>query len=246
MPLFMDRHEMPGAGQAEVAQVHLSDLATGPKYGVQFLAYWFDADRDETFCLANAPVSEALEAVHRESHGLVPYEIISVSEDIVLRFLGRINDPVDHSRVASPFRTILFTDLEGSTSLLQTAGEAAFMALLTEHDLIIRQALVASRGREVKHTGDGVMASFGSARGALACAVDIQRGLADTDGIRVRIGLNAGEPVAEEQDLFGSSVQLAARVCAKAEAGQILVSNVVRELAMDPMRLYEVAWNDAP
>jgi class 3 adenylate cyclase len=160
--------------------------------------------------------------------------------------------------------TILFTDMEGSTTQTQRLGDAAAQDVLRTHNKIVRDALKEHGGSEIKHTGDGVMASFGSARSALACAVDIQRGLADTDGIRIRIGLNAGEPIAEEQDLFGSSVQLAARVCAKAEAGQILVSNVVRELAMgkgflfsdigdvalkgfeDPMRLYEVAWNDAP
>ncbi len=94
------------------------------------------------------------------------------------------------------------------------------------------------------------------------CAIAIQRALADDDGLRVCIGLNAGEPVAEEQDLYGTSVQLAARVCAEANGGEILVSNVVRELAAgkgflfndrgdralkgfeDPVRLYEVRWQE--
>jgi class 3 adenylate cyclase len=236
MPLFMDRHDVPGAGPEDVAQAHMSDLATAPKYGVQFLAYWFDADRGGVFCFARAPGSESLAAVHRESHGLIPNEIISVSEDNVLRFLGRINDPVDHSRVASPFRTILFTDLEGSTSLIQIAGEAAFMKLLTEHDVIIRQALVASRGREVKHTGDGIMASFDDVANALSCALAIQDGFAArADGaagleLRVRIGIAAGEPVDHNDDLFGSTVNLASRICDATAAGHILSSDLVYEL----------------
>jgi class 3 adenylate cyclase len=161
--------------------------------------------------------------------------------------------------------TILFTDMEGSTSQTQRLGDAAAQDVLRTHNKVIREALKEHGGSEIKHTGDGVMASFGSAKGALECAVAIQRGLAERDTpIPVRIGLNAGEPVAEDADLFGSSVQLAARVCAKAEAGQILVSNVVRELAMgkgflfsdigdivlkgfeDPVRLYEVPWRNAP
>jgi class 3 adenylate cyclase len=162
--------------------------------------------------------------------------------------------------------TLLFTDMEGSTSLTQRLGDARAQELLRAHNGVVREALKAHGGAEIKHTGDGVMASFASASGALECAIAIQRTLAErnesaADPIRVRIGLNAGEPVAEEADLFGTSVQLAARVCAKAEAGQILVSNVVRELAAgkgflfsdegevvlrgfeDPVRLYAVSSN---
>ena len=161
--------------------------------------------------------------------------------------------------------TILFTDIEGSTKKTQAMGDAAAQEMLRTHNRVIREALREHDGFEIKHTGDGIMASFGSARGALACAVVIQRTLTEErDFLKVKIGLNAGEPVAEEQDLFGSSVQLAARVCDKAQGGQILVSNVVRELAMgkgflfsdvgdfalkgfeDPVRLYEVAWQNAP
>jgi len=160
--------------------------------------------------------------------------------------------------------TILFTDMEGSTGLTQRLGDAAAQELLRTHNAIIRDALKAHGGSEIKHTGDGVMASFPVSSRALECAVAIQQAFADrneseTDTpIRVRIGLNAGEPVAEEADLFGTAVQLAARVCARAEPGQVLAANVVRELAAgkgflfadlgevvlrgfeDPVRLYEV------
>ena len=239
MPLFMDRHEVSGVGPGEIAQAHLSDLETGPRYGVQFLAYWFDADRGEVFCFANAARAEDLETVHRESHGLIPNEVISVAEDNVLRFLGRINDPVDLDRVESAFRTILFTDLEGSTSLLQMAGEAAFMALLTDHDEIIRQELVAWHGREVKHTGDGIMASFDDVAHALSCSLSIQDGFAARAAkdagpeLRVRIGLAAGEPVDHNGDLFGSTVTLASRICDATDAGHIRTSDIVHELGSE-------------
>jgi len=160
--------------------------------------------------------------------------------------------------------TILFTDMEGSTPLTQRLGDAAAQELLRTHNGIIRDALKAHGGNEIKHTGDGVMASFPGASRALECAVAIQQAFAarnESDPetpVRVRIGLNAGEPVAEDEDLFGAAVQLAARVCARAEPGQVLAANVVRELAMgkgflfsdqgdvvlrgfeDPVRLYEV------
>jgi class 3 adenylate cyclase len=159
---------------------------------------------------------------------------------------------------------ILFTDMEGSTVFTQRLGDAKAQEVLRIHNCIVRDALKAQSGTEVKHTGDGIMASFASASRALECAIAIQRALAQHNEsnpdspIRVRIGLNAGEPVAEERDLFGTAVQLAARICAHAEPGEILVPIVVKELAAgkgflladrgdvalrgfeDPVRLYEV------
>jgi len=172
--------------------------------------------------------------------------------------------------------TILFTDMEGSTSLTQRLGDAGAQEVLRAHNRIVRDALKAHAGSEIKHTGDGIMASFASPSRALECAIDIQRAFAERnrtvgagfkpaptpspEPIRVRIGLNAGEPVAEDQDLFGTAVQLAARVCARAEPGQILVPEGVRHLVAgkgflfsdqgdvalrgfeDPVRLFEVRW----
>jgi class 3 adenylate cyclase/pimeloyl-ACP methyl ester carboxylesterase len=162
--------------------------------------------------------------------------------------------------------TILFTDMEGSTTLTQRLGDAGAQEVLRTHNRIVRDALKAHGGSETKHTGDGVMASFASASKALDASISMQRALAEHNQsnpdtpIRVRIGLNAGEPVAEDADLFGTAVQLAARICAQAEPGQILASNVVRELAAgkrflfsdcgavalrgfeDPVRLFELSW----
>src|SRR5438552_9425788 len=224
----MDRHDLPGATAEQVAQAHRSDLGLEAKYGVQFLSYWFDADNGEAFCLARARRTEDMQAVHRESHGLIANEVIGVSEDNVLRFLGKIADPVDPTQLTSAFRTILFTDLKGSTTLLQELGESAYMVLLTEHDLIIRRALVASRGREVKHTGDGIMASFDDVANALQCSLAVQAGFArrasgsPESDLRVPIGVAAGEPVDHNDDLFGATVTLATRLCRAADAGRLL------------------------
>ena len=190
--------------------------------------------------------------------------------------------------VAGAFRTILFTDIEGSTALTQRLGDAKARELLRQHERIVREALKSHGGSEVKTMGDGFMASFGSAVKALECAVAIQRAFAErnrdvgaalappqgaassaptetTETIRVRIGLNAGEPIAEDNpdgrgDLFGTAVIRAARIAALAQGGEILVANVVRELAEgkgflfgdrgevalrgfdDPVRLFEVRW----
>jgi len=162
--------------------------------------------------------------------------------------------------------TILFTDVEGSTALTERLGDAKARAVLRNHERIVREALRAHGGAEVKAMGDGFMASFSSATRALECAVAMQRAFAAHDDehpetpIRVRIGLNAGEPVAEDEDLFGTAVIMAARVCAHAQPCQILASNVVQELAAGkgfafsdrgeatlkgldkPVRLYELHW----
>jgi class 3 adenylate cyclase/pimeloyl-ACP methyl ester carboxylesterase len=180
---------------------------------------------------------------------------------------GRAAEPAAKRLEAGDVHTILITDMEGSTTLTQRLGDAKAQEVLRTHNTIVRDALKAHSGSETKHTGDGIMASFASATRALECAIDIQRALAShnesaEEPIRVRISVNAGEPVAEEKDLFGTAVQLAARICTHAEPGQILVPIVVRELAAgkkflfadrgeavlrgfeDPVRLFEVRWQD--
>jgi class 3 adenylate cyclase len=138
---------------------------------------------------------------------------------------------------ASGLLTILFTDVVGSTELTQRLGDAGAQEVLRAHNAIIRDRLREHGGTELKTMGDGFMASFPSATRALECAIAIQQAFATyNDGrgegaVHVRIGLNAGEPVAEEADLFGTAVQAAARIAARARPGQILVSDVVRQLA---------------
>jgi len=194
-------------------------------------------------------------------------------------FLGEGEEAGAAAEALGPgaFRTILFTDVEGSTALTQRLGDAKARDILRAHERMVREALKAHGGSEVKTMGDGFMASFSSATRALECAIAMQRAFAAhneaaaarpstgsgrAEVIRVRIGLNAGEPIAEEEDLFGTAVQLAARICAQAEPGEILAPIVVRELAAgkgflladrgdvalrgfeDPVRLYEVRWGE--
>jgi class 3 adenylate cyclase len=163
--------------------------------------------------------------------------------------------------------TILFTDVEGSTALTQRLGDAKARELLRAHERMVREALKAHGGSELKTTGDGFMASFSSATRALESAIAMQRAFAAhnesaEEPILVRVGMNAGEPIAEDEDLFGTAVIEAARIAAAAKGGEILVSDVVRQLAKgkdflfadrgevalkgfdEPVRLYEVRWQD--
>ena len=186
-----------------------------------------------------------------------------VMANAITEFVGAGEEAEAATAAHSGLVTILFTDMEGSTNLTQRLGDAGAQELLRTHNAIVRDALKAQDGAEIKHTGDGIMASFATASKALACATAIQTAFAERnetaeEPIKVRIGLNAGEPVAEDKDLFGTAVQLAARVCAHADPGTILAANVVRELSAgkgflfsdqgdvvlrgfeDPVRLYEV------
>ena len=247
MPLYIDIHEIHGATAEELAKAHAADVDAQRKYGVEYLRYWFNESRGKVFCLVNAPSPEAANLVHREAHGLVAERIIEVEPELAEGFLGGgevnpsgavlVTGGADNERDPG-IRTVLFTDIVGSTTVTQRVGDDAAMALLQVHDMIVRDALAGSGGREVKHTGDGIMASFVSATGAVRCATRIQRALAQHERehrdnpIKVRIGAAAGEPVERQHDLFGSTVQLAARLCSHAEPEQILVSNVVAELCI--------------
>ncbi len=176
------------------------------------------------------------------------------------------------SRLRLPALTILFTDVEGSTALTDRLGDAKARGLLREHERIVREALKAHGGSEVKTMGDGFMTSFSSATKALECAIAMQRAFAERnesaeEPIKVRIGLNAGEPIAEDDpdgrsDLFGTAVILAARIATTAEGGEILASEAVRQIVAgkkfpfsdlgettlrgfeDRVRIYQVSWRE--
>jgi class 3 adenylate cyclase len=269
MPLYMDRHDLQAVTPEDLAAAHMKDLAIQEKYGVHYITYWFDGASGTVFCLADAPSAEAAENVHRDSHGLIAFEIIEVDGRAVVEFLGRIQEPAPGEPwVATAFRTILFTDMVGSTSHTQRLGDAKAIELMRAHDSIVRAALRASGGSEIDHAGDGIMSCFSSVVRALECAIEIQQHVAAynetaTEPFRVRIGLSAGEPVTASDRLFGAVIQLAARTCACAEGGQIWASSVIRDLCLgkdftfadrgmvplkgfdEPMSLYEVNWQIA-
>ena len=197
------------------------------------------------------------------------------------RFLGAAAAEQDDEPPAT-VRTVLFTDIVGHTGMMSRLGDEKGREVLREHERITREALKAHGGAEVKTMGDGFMASFGSVTKAVECAIALQRAfeernarvgaaLAPPQGaassaptplepLRIRIGLNAGEPIEEDGDLFGATVIVAARIAAKADGGEILVSEVVRGLCSgkgflfadrgefvakgfeDPVRLFEVSW----
>ena len=274
----MDIHELPEGTTAEdIAKAHAKDVETQRKYGVEYRKYWVNESGRKVFCLAHAPNAEAAACVHREAHGLLAEKIIEVEPDVAEVFLGGTETnpagavlmPDGAADERDPgIRTILFTDIVDSTALTQIMGDDAAMDLLDLHNTVVRNALADLGGREVKHTGDGIMASFVSAAAAVKCAAQIQRELAKhaenqrDRPVKVRIGAAAGEPVEHHHDLFGCTVQLAARLCSHASPEQILVSNAIAELCLgkgfafqdlgevvlkgfdQPVRAHAVTWAD--
>lgn len=242
MPVYMDRHYIEGATRHAVADAHQKDLALQDRYHVKFLTYWFDETRCTAFCLIEAPNRETIERAHNEAHGSVPNEVLEVDPAVVDAFLGRIKDPPPLSQgqsreipIDSGFRAIMFTDLKDSTRMTTLHGDAKALHMLHVHNALTRNSLNAHRGREIKHTGDGIMASFASVPDGVECAIAIQKAFTAYNQehrdapLYLRIGLSAGEPIEDHGDLFGKAVQLAARLCAQAEPGRILVDQIVRD-----------------
>lgn len=270
MPIFMDVHnDLGDVTEQDIKGAHQRDLEIQDEYGVQFLTYWFNSPDGTAFCLVDAPTKEAAIAVHKQSHGLVPHNMVEVEKPTVSRFMGDWERSVpdiarnEDAKLDSGLRAIMFTDLVGSTEVSSRDGDEKALELLDRHDRIVREALAEYGGREVKHTGDGIFASFNYVSRAVECARAIQQAFGepandDSATGRVRIGISAGEPVSQHEDLFGAAVNLASRICGHANPGQILVSSAVRELSVgkqmpyqdrgpialkgfdDPVRLFEV------
>ncbi len=225
-------------------------------------------DIDMATGLASQLSNAQLTLVRGESSSPAVCDVEAIAEAID-EFLGE-GDAT--TAVVAPesgaFRTILFSDVEDSTEMTERLGDTKARELLREHERMTREALKAHGGSEVKTMGDGFMASFGSATKALECAIALQRAFeghnaSAAEPIRVRVGVNAGEPIAEDEDLFGTAVNMAARIAAQADGGEILVADVVRQLVAgkeflfndrgetelrgfeDPVRVYEVRWRES-
>jgi class 3 adenylate cyclase len=239
MPIYLDRHDLSGLTAADIAAAHQKDLELQDRYGVRFLTYWFDPTRGSAFCLIDAPDRDTAMRVHAEAHGNVAPYVIEVDLSAVEAFLGRISDPPGSGHeCATPdpaLRAVMFTDIVDSTAMTARLGDVRGVEMVRAHDAIVRRALGDMGGRMVKHTGDGIMASFADIAAAAVCACRIQRDIeafnrTSHEPIRLRIGLDAGEPVEDSDDLFGVTVNTAARLCQAASPGEILASAPIGEM----------------
>ncbi|KIC92688.1 nickel-binding protein [Flavihumibacter solisilvae] len=246
MPLYMDLHKgLKGQIKlCDVEKAHLLDLAVQDKYGVKYHKFYVNEEEGTIFCLIEGPSKEACAACHSEAHGNTPCEIIEVHPRDYSAILGNGDTaPTGFAvhpdgKIDSAVRTFLFTDIVNSTSLTEHYGDIMSMNILRKHNEIVRDSLQKNNGQEVKHTGDGIMASFFSTSKAVRSALEIQKDLKEFRSVHidtplfVRIGINAGEPVTEGQDFFGAAVQLSKRICDIAGADQVFISDVVKSLCL--------------
>ena len=237
------------------------------------------ADEDASTSLA-AGIPDARLAVFDGSAG-TPYLGATDAElNAIIGFVSEGNAaplPVDHPTVHAPSGTaiILFADIVDSTALTERLGDAAFREKARSLDEALRQAITSNGGTAIegKLLGDGVLATFGAAREAIACAGELHRlalgspppaGEGPGEGsLLLHVGIHAGDVIREEGNVFGGAVNIAARVAAEADAGETLVSGTVRDLARtsagvafedrgerelkgvsEPVRVFAVRWRE--
>ena len=245
MPLYMDLHRgLKGLSREEAEHAHHLDEQVQDKYGVKYHKFWLNEEAGTIFCLMEGPSKEACAAVHREAHGMIACEVTEVHPSDYTTMMGSdIPSPTGiavhpDGKLDSAIRTFLFTDIVNSTSLTEQYGDIVAMTILRKHNEIVRNSLQEHAGTEVKHTGDGIMATFMSSSKAVRSALEMQNNLQEyreknpDTPLHVRIGINAGEPVTEGNDFFGAAVQLTKRICDLAGPDQILLSDIVKGLCM--------------
>lgn len=240
MPIYMDIHVIPGVKAKDVAEAHRRDLLHQGEYGCKCMTYWIDEERENVFCLIDAPSKETVEELHGRAHGMVPNRIIEVSENLVESFLGRIYDPEEAETSSDglkvfhdpSFRVLLVTKTADPILLEYELGAEKAAALLERQHSAVRLKRAEYGGREVEHAGQGFILSFSSAVKALSCALAILGELSadEARALDFRIGMHAGEPVEKSNELFGDALQMADRLCSIAGSLQVVVSSAVREL----------------
>jgi len=202
-------------------------LGTSPDMVDLFCEKFFEYDADTKYRIMTDAGRDIMEMYLDDNHAC-----FQQLPDIVKRWTS----PPSARAQSQGIIVIMFTDLVDSTQLTHDRGDFGAQEVVRTHNAIVRNALAEYHGTEVKHTGDGIMASFAAAAAAASAAIRIQRNLTEHNAagaelpLNVRIGLNAGDAVREEDDFFGHTVQLAARICNEAEAGQILVTSAVKDL----------------
>jgi AraC-like DNA-binding protein len=240
MPIFMDLHIAPGIKPVEVAKAHAMDVINQDKYGCRAMTYWFDKDEGTGFCLFDAPDEESVIRLHKDTHGLIPNEIIPVNSQVVEAFLGRIKDPEGYFEPENPnlrifndpaFRIIMVTETMDERLLVNKLGQTKANELLKIHHNIIREQISKYEGREAELDEAGFVISFVSVIQSVECAKSILKSLhIAADLLDFRIGLHAGLPVNRSNRIFGKTISFAGFLCRIAHTNKIVLSSLIQSL----------------
>ncbi|MES2849884.1 MAG: nickel-binding protein [Bacteroidota bacterium] len=233
----MDQHILPGVKAKDVAKAHRQDVLIQNDHACNCITYWIDEKRGHVFCLIEAPNYEAVQVLHNKSHGLAPNKIIEVNPALVESFLGRISDP-EEAEISEEglkvfhdpsFRILLVLKKDDPVLLCNTFGKEKATAMLQQLNETISKELKQFGGKETEHAGDNSIASFTSAGKAIDCALSIRKKIQHINHFKTSI--HAGEPVTNNEKLFGETIQFAERLCLVAKNFQVAVSSSVKELA---------------
>ncbi len=243
MPIYMDRHIVPGIEAKHAAQAHREDLKIQDEYGCRCMTYWVDEERGSAFCLIDAPNEESVKEMHDRAHGLMPHEIVQVDSNVVEAFLGRITDPEGYYDSSDAglkifndpaFRIILVSETADTFLMRHKLGPEKAQRLISLFSEIMRKQIKAHEGREVELKDEAFVASFVSVSQAVDCALAIIKDIhIASEPLNLRIGLNAGMPVSKSKELFGDTIKMAKHLCKIGGNGEIMLASIIREIYKD-------------
>ncbi|MFZ4059021.1 MAG: nickel-binding protein [Ferruginibacter sp.] len=238
MPIFMDLHIVPGVNSKEVAEAHSRDVYLEKDHHCKCITYWVDELRGHVFCLIDAPNKDSVNELHSRSHGLVPHKIIEVQSDFVESFLGRITDPDSGQYTDSgllilddtSYRIIMRINIPDAILLQHQIGKEDSVKKVEAQDTIIRQAIQKHSGKEAIYNGSEFIGSFITADKAVNCALAIQQQLNNVLGGGFSISIHAGEPVAQNDALFGDTLQVLQSLLLLNRSSGIIITDSVKAL----------------
>jgi DNA-binding CsgD family transcriptional regulator len=238
--LFMCRHVTSRDRPIkDITRNHDMDIRLQEQYGLNWLTYFVDSAAGRSFCLAEAPSKQAVQACHAAAHGDMPgYELIEVDWRTVLGFLGEIGTPaLGQDWNSNPLRTVLVAEVSNASALAITLGDSRTREVLTAAIRMVADVVIARHGSVVREDAASILASFTSVVGAIECAAAARHAARSLSpdpaaSVSLRAGVNTGEPMSGtgDQELFGAAVQIARDDCSRAGTDGIVVSGVVRDL----------------
>ena len=236
----MDVLIVTGVKAKNVAEAHQRDLLHQDEYGCKCMTYWIDEERENIFCLIEAPDEDAVSEMHNKAHGLIPNKIIEVKSALVNSFLGRLYDP-EEAVISDEglkvfndpsYRILLITNTTDQYLMRHALGKEKANELLKNHIDIIRRNQLKHGGREAEHEGTEFIISFSSAAKSVACAMEIQKDMGEAlqKALNLRMVINGGEPVDKSNRLFGETIQFGTGIFAFGGRFRIAIASSVKEL----------------
>ncbi|MBC3759490.1 DUF4242 domain-containing protein [Hyunsoonleella sp. SJ7] len=227
MPIYMDRHDLPGVTLKDAAEAHSQDLIHQDKYSCKALTYWVDEDRENAFCLIEAPNKDAVTELHYNAHGLIPHEIIEVDSKLVKSFLGRIHDPESNTEIVdSAFRAIMVIE---SSNFIHRLDNNQFDLFYQRYHNSVGKCISKYNGKVVLLKSNSYLVSFKTVDDAVMCALQITHNIKyitpnfDSSYKELNIGISTGEPVIEKKELFEDAIALSTYLCEVVQ-GHIAIS----------------------